>query len=477
LRPTADAVERAKPLPGAADNDKAGVPHRVDLLAVHHPGARIEKIIRLGAHARRLDQHLGIFVDAARLADDRIVRGVVAVADGVDAFALVDHRQGMRKIDGIIAVAPGVERVAVAGRAADHALRFFAFGERHRRQIEAERRGVVEDQFGKSAGAGDDGYSATARPALALAHRKNFGHLVKIVDLDRAMGAQKFGKHPRRAGKAAGMAGDGVLGPFGAADLDDDNRLAGVGGTVERCDIAFRLAHGFGEGGDHLGVRVVDEIVEIIDGARHRFVAGGYCKADAEAAKVGEQRDAHRAALRDDADIADDGSGLDDVLLIGGDARLRVENAHAIRAAHRHLRFARETRDLVLELGAFRAQLGKAAVVNHRRSRAALHRKPHLVRDQRIADAEDDHIRRLRQLHQSRVAFDVEHSGVIRIHRVDRPGESDGAKRLHDGAAGTAAIGGADDRNRTRLYERIKLHWRHLPMLRQFLYHAASTHR
>ena len=57
------------------------------------------------------------------------------------------------------------------------------------------------------------------------------------------------------------MAGDGVLGPFGAADLDDHDRLAGVGGTVQRGDSRVpRLAHGFGEGGDHLGVGVVDQI-------------------------------------------------------------------------------------------------------------------------------------------------------------------------------------------------------------------------
>ncbi len=364
----------------------------------------------------------------------------------------------MRNVDGVIAVAPGVERVAVARGAADHALRFLALGRRQRRQVEAECGGVVEDQLGKAAGAGDDGNAAAARPALALADRQHLGHLVEIAHFDGAMGAQQLREHPRRAGKAAGVAGDRALRPFGAADLDGDHRLAGIRRPVERRDVAFRFAHRLGEGGDHLGVGVVDQVFEIIDGAGHRFVAGGDREADAEAAQVRHQRDTDRAALRHDADIADYGVRLDDVLLVGGDARRRIEDAHAVRSAHRHSGFAREPGNFVLEFCAVFAKLGKAAVVNHCGAHPALHRKPHLLRDQRIADAEDDDIRRFRQLHQGRIALDVEHRGVVRIHRIDRPGEADGAERLHDGAAGAATVGGPDNGDRTRLYQGIKFH-------------------
>ena len=125
------------------------------------------------------------------------------------------------------------------------------------------------------------------RPALALADGEHFGHLVEIVDLDGAVRAQQFGEHARRAGEPAGVAGDGALRAFGAPDLEHDDGLAGVGGAVERGDVALRLAHGFGEGRDRLGVRIVDQVFDVVDGARHRLVAGGDRQADAEAAQVG----------------------------------------------------------------------------------------------------------------------------------------------------------------------------------------------
>ncbi len=180
------------------------------------------------------------------------------------------------------------------------------------------------------------------------------------------------------------MAGDGALRALGAADLDDDDRLAGIGGAVERRDIALGLAHGFGERRDHLGIGIGDQIIEIIHGARDRLVAQPeHREAHAEAAQVGQQRDADRTALRHDADIADDRRGVANVLLIGGDPRLWIEDAHAVRPAYRHAGLARHGGDLVLEFRAVAAQLGKAEIVDDGGAGAAPDRKPHLLGDQR----------------------------------------------------------------------------------------------
>ena len=456
-------MRSSAPRARAADHDKAGVAHAVDLLAVHDARARAHEVIRFLARARRLGEHVHVLEHAAGLTDNRIVGCVGAIENGIDPVAFVHDRHGMRNIDRVIAVTPGIERIAVAGDAADDALGVGALLGRQRWQIEAGRGGIVEDQFRQSARAGDDRNAATAWPALALAHGQNFRHLVEIVDFDGAVRAQQLREDARRTGQATSMAGDGALGALGAADLDDDDGLAGIGGAVERGDIALRIAHGFGKRRDHFGIRVVDQIIEVVNGARHRLIAGGHRQADAEAAQVGQQRDADRSALRHDADIADDRRGIANVLLIGGDPRRRVEDAHAVRPAHRHAGLARHGGNLVLEFCAVAAQLGKAGVIDDRGARAALDRKPHLLRDQRIADAEHDDVRRLGQFGEARIAFDVQYGRIFRVHRIDRPGEADGAQRLNDRAPGTAAIGGSDDGDRARLDKGIELHGYGLP--------------
>src|SRR5262249_56097628 len=75
-----------------------------------------------------------------------------------------------------------------------------------------------------------------------------------------------------------------------------------------------------------------------------------------------------------------------------------------------------------------------------------------------LAVAEHDDIGRLRQIGQARVADEIADRLVFGVHRVDRSGKADGAERLDDGTGGARAIRGSDDRDRTRLHQRIKLH-------------------
>src|SRR5262249_49375177 len=91
-------------------------------------------------------------------------------------------------------------------------------------------------------------------------------------------------------------------------------------------------------------------------------------------------------------------------------------------------------------------------------SRAALHRQPHLLRQERLAHTEHDDGGRLRQIGQARVADEIAGRLVFWGGRVDRSGEADGAEGRNDRAGRAPAIGGSDDCDRTRFDQRIKLH-------------------
>src|SRR5262249_21917232 len=125
-----------------------------------------------------------------------------------------------------------------------------------------------------------------------------------------------------------------------ASDLEHDDRLSGGGGSVERGDVALGLAHRLRERRDHLGGGIVDKIFEIVDRSGDGLVAGRDREAHSIAAQIGQQRDADRAALGHDPDIARNASRIHHGLLVGGGARRRIEDAHAVRPAHGHARLA-----------------------------------------------------------------------------------------------------------------------------------------
>ncbi len=296
--------------------------------------------MRLVRALRGLDQHLHVFQHAPGMAELSLVAGVRAIDDRRDARAVVHDRHRVRQVDGVVAVAPGVERVAVAGDAADHAFGLGALGGRERGKVQARGGGVVEDHLGEAAGAGHHRNSPAARPTLALAHRQHLAHLVEVVHLDGAMRLQHFREHARLPGEPAGVARDRALRALRASDLEHDHRLSGGGGAVERGDVALGLAHRLGERRDHLGGGIVDEIFEIVDRSGDGLVAGRDREADAIAAQIGQERDADRAALRHDPDIAGKAARIHHGLLVGGGARCRIEDAHAVRPAHGHARLA-----------------------------------------------------------------------------------------------------------------------------------------
>ena len=73
--------------------------------------------------------------------------------------------------------------------------------------------------------------------------------------------------------------------------------------------------------------------------------------------------------------------GAHHVLLVGGHACRRIEDAHAVRPADRHAGLAAHAGDLGLQPRAVLAELGEAAVVDDGGARAAFHREPDLLRE------------------------------------------------------------------------------------------------
>ena len=67
-------------------------------------------------------------------------------------------------------------------------------------------------------------------------HGEHLGHLVQVADLDGAVRAEHRREHARLAGEAAGVARDRAARALAAADLEDHDRLAAIGGAVERGD-------------------------------------------------------------------------------------------------------------------------------------------------------------------------------------------------------------------------------------------------
>ena len=298
------AVDRTEPLAGSANLHEAGIAQRFRLAQIHHSRTRTHEVMRLLRPLRGRDQHVYVLGHAPGMAKLTFIAGIRAIDDGRDRLAVVHDRHGVRNVDRVIAVAPGIEWISVAGDAADDAFSLGALRGRERGKLQAGGGGVIEDEFGEAAGAGDHRNSPPARPPRALTDRKHLAHFVEIAHFDRAMRLQDFGKYARLPREPPGVARDRALRALRASDLEHDDRLADGGRTVERGNVTLRLAHRLGKGRDHLGGGIVDEIVEIVDGRGHRLVARRNREAHAIAAQIREERDADRAALRHDGDIA-----------------------------------------------------------------------------------------------------------------------------------------------------------------------------
>ena len=118
--------------------------------------------------------------------------------------------------------------------------------------------------------------------------------------------------------------------------------------AIECGDKLIWGSDGLNKPADHFGVRIVDQVLEIIGRDHHGFVPGRDDMAEAKAPDVGQQADAERAALGDDADIAGEAGRVAQLLQIGRAAIMRAEHSHAIGPAEREAGVAADPFDFGL---------------------------------------------------------------------------------------------------------------------------------
>ena len=125
------------------------------------------------------------------------------------------------------------------------------------------------------------------------------------------------------------------------------------------------------------------------------------------------------------ANVAGKACRVHDTLLVGGDARRGIENPHAVWPAHSDACFAAEAGDLGLELGPLTAEFGEPAIVNYGGARTVLHGETELLRNKGIANTEDDDVGWRGEIGKAWIADVVEDRLILRIDRIDLPGEAD----------------------------------------------------
>src|SRR5215469_18115546 len=144
------------------------------------------------------------------------------------------------------------------------------------------------------------------------------------------------------------MRGYGMPGALRPPDLQRYDRLAPGRGAVERGDEATRVSDGLDKAADHLRVRVIDQIFEVIRRHQNGFVSGRNDMTKAKTPQVIQQADAERATLRDDADIAGKARGVAQFLQVGRAAVMGVEYPHTVRATERYAGVSTDPLDLGL---------------------------------------------------------------------------------------------------------------------------------
>ena len=251
------------------------------------------------------------------------------------------------------------------------------------------------------------------------------------------------------------MRSGGLGGGFGAADLDQDDRLGErhfAGGGKERARVADRLhVHH-----DRAGVGIVAELVDKIAPAdiKHRAERHESAEADILAQAPIQHGGAERAALAEEGHPAGLGHAG---RKRGVQLRARRHDTEAIRADDPDASLPGGREDLLLQRGAFRADFLEAGRDDHDAFDTGLGTFAHERRHRGRRRHDDHEVRHLRQRLDTWIGLEPEHGGALGVDRKDRAGETGGREILEDRAADAAGIlGGADERDRARGKERLQ---------------------
>ena len=314
-------------------------------------------------------------------------------------------------------------------------------------------RGPVSDQVAGAAGHGQHAHAAAGPPRVAQ-QRAGDQQFLQAGHPDHVQVRQERADHRVVAGHRAGVRQRGLLAGRAGADLERHDRLArllrGPGRPGERRRVADLLE----EQADDPGVRVLGQVLQHVRGADHRLVADRGQRADPD--RAGPQEAEHdagqRAALQRDADRSR-GQRQRDRQRERRGARVRVEEAQAVRAEQGDALVPGAGHQAVFQRPAFRAGLAEPGRQHDRVAHAGrarvLQHAFHRVRRRH----DERQVGGLGQVAQAGHGGAAERGGVPRVDRQQRPGEADrGAAQRHEPGP-ARGVGGTHDRDRLRREE------------------------
>ena len=333
---------------------------------------------------------------------------------------------------------------------------------RQRRQLEAGVGEQVGREHAVPAAVGQHGNAPAAAASAAEQRPGTVDELARRRHRDPARVAQRGGEHPRRAGQRARVGVRRARADVGAAGLDHQRRLAGLGQRPDGGDerrAVLRILH---VARHHPRRLVVDQRPQHVGDRQVGLVADG--DEPREALPLGRQQqpDLEREVAR----LRDEGDAAGRLVATGRvQARVRVEQAEAVRAEQQHAGRAGRLDQARLQREALRAHLAEAG----RDHRDGLHAEPcgvgHGALHGGRRDRQDHEIGRLVEVEQRRHGLMPEHvAGAPRDHADRRvAGLSEQADR-EPSAPLHPVVRGAHQRDRARLEQRRQVP--HAPSIR-----------
>jgi hypothetical protein len=144
----------------------------------------------------------------------------------------------------------------------------------------------VRDGGGATAGGGHDRDAMTGSGFPPAHQGGQLEQRVQLINAQHAVRAEERAGRLVRSGHGAGVRGRKLAAYVGAPELVDDDRFAGRRRAVRRRGEVIRIAYGFHEEQDHLGVRVVHQHAGDLADRETRLVTDRYQPGEADAAPV-----------------------------------------------------------------------------------------------------------------------------------------------------------------------------------------------
>ena len=251
--------------------------------------------------------------------------------------------------------------------------------------------------------------------------RRRVDEIVEIVDDDGAVLFEERVPRGGGAGQLARMGDDISFRPFGAAGAQHQDGLAIGNRPVKgRGETARFLGCRFDVSGDHVDLRTVSLIVEIIGGVQNNLVAAAGADVKAQMAfRAGvDQQIHHAAALKDAADVT-----RAEILrqLAAPDAELGADRnePHAIGSKQFYARRFGGVGQLLLQLLSHFAALGETVGENDSRLDAFFTRLPNDRRDSLVIDGDDGQGNLTRNIENAWISFQSENFRAAGVDRHD----------------------------------------------------------